>query len=313
MFFPMSTTFLVDLPGGVRQELRARIYPSYFLHEPPKQSVCVWLIPGGTYTTGYYDRDVPGAQPEEYSMAGYLANQGIWVIAVDNLGTGQNTVPFSGTELTLDVCADAYQQAVRQFRARLHSGTLLSQLFPLPRRPLLVGVGHSMGGFLLTAVQGRYESFDANIILGWSQEKNLAPDSDALWPEPKDGYLVPTPQLLQAIQPFFYSPNVPTTLIQADQADATAIPTALLPTLMEPGSVAQEAARIRVPVFLAYGTTDITDTPHHEPRFYPSSPDVRLFIQEKAHHCTNFEPTRKQLWQAIGDWCLSLQHKEVAV
>lgn len=279
----------------------------------------MWMlcIPGGTYRgLAHFDRQVPGYAPFAYSFARHMTEEGIGVLVIDNLGTGASPAPagISGEHITCARLSDAYQYVVAQARARLRKGTLIPGpgLAPVAD-PFVVGVGHSMGGLYLVETQGRYHSCDAIAILGYSPGKA----GDALTIpgiEDTSAFVQQAFQQMSAegsltldrrvLHPFFFSPQVPAALIEADDADATVVPAGVVASL-QPGSAAPTAAQIRAPIYLGFTEIDVVSSPHAEPAAYVSSTSITLSVQSGrgARHCGNFEPGRFDLWRDMVSWC----------
>jgi hypothetical protein len=276
----------------------------------------MWLVclPGSTYTgLGYFDRQVPGYGPLAYSMARTLALHGIGSIVVDHLGTGASRIAVNGEVLTRSVSADAYQHLVTHIRYRLTHGTLIEGIAPIAEERLfLCGVGHSLGGLLLIHLQGDAPCLDALAVLGYANTNETVEiagaDLDAGLllalenAQQHHGYLTPEVARL-SLSDFFYAPEVPQALKEADAEDATVFPMGLVDTML-PGVVAAHAARIRCPVFLGYGgACDFTMEPRREPMAYPSAASITLDIVPGGYHCTNFGEHRVDLWQHLAAWC----------
>jgi pimeloyl-ACP methyl ester carboxylesterase len=276
----------------------------------------IWLVclPGSTYTgLGYFDRQVPGYAPYAYSMARSLTGQGIGCIVVDHLGTGASRLEVDGTTLTRTVLVDAYRHLIELLRHRLICGTLADGIASIAEeRLLLVGVGHSLGGLLLTQLQGEYAPLDALAVLGYAHMNETVEIAGAdlqaglaLAEEvarTHQGYLTPL-EARQSLQEFFYSPDVPQALRVADAADGTIFPMGLVDTML-PGIVAAQVARITCPVLLSFGEAcDFTMKPHSECEAYPKASSITLLLVSGGAHCTNFAAGRFALWQQLAMWC----------
>lgn len=276
----------------------------------------MWILcfPGATYRgLAYYDRQVPGYTDWTWSMARFLAQQGIGSVILDNVGTGESRVALPGERITCQFVADVYRQVVAQVRERLLTGTLFPGSGPASRL-WLAGVGHSLGGFLLVQTQSQCEAcFDGLAVLGWGYHPaNSLPDTgvepEALihgWVQrAQNGYVLDVRSLLR---PFLYSSEVPEVLIRADEDDATVVPLGLLMDVMQPGGRSEQsqspAGRIHCPVYLGYGETDVVPNPRIEPAAFSAAVSITLFIQEGAAHCTNFAEGRFTLWHDLAGWC----------
>jgi hypothetical protein len=74
--------------------------------------------------------------------------------------------------------------------------------------------------------------------------------------------------------------------------------------LLAPFAVAREAGAVRVPVFLAYGETDVTPEPLADAAMFRSTCDITLLIVPRMAHMHNFAPTRSKLWRRMSDFAL---------
>ncbi len=81
---------------------------------------------------------------------------------------------------------------------------------------------------------------------------------------------------------------------------ATMPPCATL--MLNPGCVADEAAAIRVPVFVGVGERDVCPDPRAEPQAYAQSPDITVFVCPRMSHMHNFASTREQFWDRLHTW-----------
>jgi pimeloyl-ACP methyl ester carboxylesterase len=286
---PITCTFPVPVLDG-EATIAAWVFPPHHQSDLLPQ---MWLVcfPTSTYTgLGYFDRQVSGCVPFAYSMARWMSWQGLGLIVVDHLSTDASQVACHGEALTRTVLVEVYRHLIGQQRHRLTHGTFVD------------GVGHSLGGLLLTQLQGEYASLIALAVLGYANtnetvelagadlEVGLALAHEVA--ESHQGYLTPLEARL-SLQDFFYSP---------DAADATIFPIGLAESML-PGIVAEQAARITCPVYLAYGgDRDFTMQPCREPIAYPSAPSITLFVLPGDAHCTNFAARRVDLWQSLAAW-----------
>ena len=101
----------------------------------------------------------------------------------------------------------------------------------------------------------------------------------------------------------FHVLDVPDDLVAYDEAQChTPISRVTGTDGMTPGIGKEFADRIEVPVFLAFGTSDVSADPHAEPTGYPSSPDVTVVVTPNMAHMHNFADTREQLWRRFEKW-----------
>ena len=269
----------------------------------PTRGVVV-LVPGGGFTRRYFDLEIEGYQ--NYSAAMQLARHGWIVVAIDNLGTGESTIPADGEQVTLDRCAAALAEVILQLRSQLKSGELpaTKAASALP----VVGVGHSLGACIITLAQGNYACCDAVGVLGYSCRYIVG----AVDPETGErlrkrefcgsGYNRTTPS---SQRERFYSEQVPKAIIEAEEAARVPMPNGLAEALV-PGRSAAAAARIEVPVLLAFGERDVSPNPYDETRYFHRSKDVTLLILNGAGHAHNSAPERVVFWDRISNWIVGV-------
>ncbi|MDB5479585.1 MAG: hypothetical protein JWO83_638 [Caulobacteraceae bacterium] len=271
----------------------------------------VVMLPGGTYTKAYHHLVVPGRPG--YSAAQYFARRGAVIVALDHLGTGESTHPRDGGRVTLEAMAAANASLVAILRERLMRGELSAGLRPLPN-VFTVGCGHSLGGYLAQIQQADFGGYDAVAILGATCEAMRGVDDMGrgkreILPADEAGYfLMPRRQNHHA----FYRPDVPLDVIAADDQSFSALPSGMMDVGL-PGRTAGHAGRIAVPVFLAFGSEDLSPDPCREPEFYRSSGDVTLYLLPDAAHCHNSASTRHLLWRRMSDWCAALAAYSAAI
>lgn len=300
---PTAVRFPVSVAGGL-EDIAGWVFSPIVFHADAL-SVVVDLHPGATYSKDYWHLTGPAFPGKSYSLAQYLVEEiGAIVVVCDHLGTGESSRPPNGLDVTLERMAEARAAVARQVRARLSEGTLLPGM-PALSQIAMIGIGHSMGGAIVTCLQGREALYDAVGILGWTQKTLLTPGVDmetagaALVPDPS-GYIPPMQRAWA--RPFFYGSYVASDLMNADERLATALPGGIPPTLMTPSATAAAAAAITTPVFLAFGEQDCSPNPHAEVVCYPQAQDISLYVLPGAAHCHNLAPTRQQLWRQLALW-----------
>ena len=109
------------------------------------------LVPGGTYTSGYWDIPVDG---ETRSVTRAMNAAGIATMAVDRIGTGRSSKPLS---ILVDVPnqAQAVHQVIQNLRPRFSK--------------VLVG-GHSIGSAIAMAEAGTYRDVDGVLVTGMTHQ-----------------------------------------------------------------------------------------------------------------------------------------------
>jgi pimeloyl-ACP methyl ester carboxylesterase len=300
-----DVTIPVELPDRLEVEIAATV------HEPERAArsgVVMLAVPGGQYDRTYWHREVPGLSG--YSFADDMLARGHTIVAIDNLGAGQSTRPSDPDSVTVERMGDAVAATARELR----SGTVRG-LGGQIDTPLFIGVGHSLGGQITALAQSAHRSFDALVILGSSflGNANLATEqgraqaeaalralAGATW---DSGYIrVP----LTVLRPQFHLPDVPDALHAAEEEHATDLPRQAGVAAIDSAVMAPALAAIAVPVFLAFGTVDMSPEPAREPSLYPACPDMTLYRLEGSAHNHNAATTRQKLWDrvaaAVGAW-----------
>jgi hypothetical protein len=269
-------------------------------------------IPGASYRgLSYFDRQVEGYDPEEFSIARFLAKEGIGLVVIDTLGTGASKVEVNGELIIRDVTAEANAQVLDQMRARLLAGTLVADLDAVPEEALFLGAyGHSMGAFQLAQLAALLEErgtpLDAAIFAGWSHEAfdfaRIQMDVEAVFAETvvDNGYLTFPRRLTRAV---FYGPqpSVPPALIEADERDSIPFPKGLMDEGMMPGVVAKQAGLISSPVLYVAAAHDFSPNAQAEGGFFRSTRLFTAYTQPEAAHC-NFEASRQEYWRVVAGW-----------
>jgi pimeloyl-ACP methyl ester carboxylesterase len=311
---PQDLSFDVSEAIGSGENLSQAAW--LFLPDDPTLAAAVLVcLAGGTYDKRYWHLEVPGRRG--YSFAEHLAGLGYLVVALDHLGTGGSSGPQRSGSVGLRMLAAGDAEAVAQVSARLREGTLVKGLPPL-RLPV-VGVGHSMGSCLTTMVAAQAGPYDAVALLGYGVQvanvQNEADDGESLAARvsqseavfrqlnglgPDDvSCVVPRERLRQ----LFHAPDVPGDVIAADDAAESRVPVRAASEVITPGYVAECAAAVDVPVFLALGShLDVSPDPYTEVANYRVSRDVTLYIVEGSAHCHNFSTARVALWDRVATW-----------
>jgi pimeloyl-ACP methyl ester carboxylesterase len=274
--------------------------------EPPGPPLAVLAcLVGGTCTTAYFDLPIPG-----YSMAEHLAARGFVVVAFDHLGLGASERVDDLYRVTPTVAAAAQAEAI---------GEVLASYADVPA----IGVGHSMGGMLLTVLQHDRVLFDAVAVLGHGGDglpEVLSDDEASLrvdrpYPEVEHDIEAlarvrfaddsPVPRKRPAKGPFLL-PDVPDAVRDAFVAQQVSNLFSCGLTSMIPGATDTHKAGIDVPVFLAFGDHDLTDDYEGARAKYTGAPGTELFVLPGSGHCHNQANTRVQLWDQLANWARSV-------
>jgi pimeloyl-ACP methyl ester carboxylesterase len=282
------------------------------VYRPTAQPSGVVLVgvPGGTSNRRYFDLAPPDGG---YSFAAHATARGHTFVAFDNLGTGASSQPDA--EVGLAMQGDALAAAL---------GAV-----PECAGQRLVAVAHSMGGYSTLLQQAAHRTFDAVAICGttnqWVAPLDFGSYNDEgpstlqlLVEEASAG-----PEARQAIadrismgfpERYFVPdrgpmahwsnlPDVPDAVVAAAQEQTlTYVPRRCAAESTVPGITADAAARVDVPVLLAYGEVDVSPDPHREPTYHRSCRDLTLLVVAGSAHCHNYSAVRVAFWNRLLAW-----------
>jgi pimeloyl-ACP methyl ester carboxylesterase len=280
----------------------------------PENPPVVFCYAGGGCSTGYFDLQVEGL--DGYSMADAFARRGAVVVAVDHPGIGVSDQVADLFALTPGVVAACQAQVVQTVVDALSAG----RLGPAPAitRPCVIGLGHSMGGLLVTVQQAHHGSFDALLLAGHSglglpevltNDELAVTGSDLKGTEEQISSLarlrfaanssVPRKQPAHGT---FFADDVPAAVRQAFADQAVPLLPSCGLTAMIPDSARAEWATIAVPLFLAFGDDDLVIDYAASLAQYRSVTDAALYVLARSGHCHNQASGRHVLWTRMLDW-----------
>ncbi len=322
---------------GISTHTAVTVYlPEGELASPP---VVCFGFPGGGYSRHYYSFDMPGS--EGGGEAGYHCRRGWIFVACDHLGVGDSTIP-EGNALTYENVARANQATVAAVMDHLADGEVLDGYPRIENAVKLGIGQSMGGCFTIVlqgqhapfdgiAVLG-YSAIHTHV-----PTRPGAPE--AVWPWIPRGSDLNDPMVVnrramaeaeglvvaggdslkkageQGEHPFswsFHYDDVPDDVVRTDLyaedengklpvwRSATTPPCAI--HMVAPGTVAPEAASIRVPVLTATGERDVVPDPWREPGAYPGAPDITVFVCPRMGHMHNFAGTRETFWQRLHHW-----------
>lgn len=275
--------------------------------------------PGGSYGKTYWDMRIPGHA--DYSFAEHLASRGFVVVSADFLGVGESSRPARGHDASFATMTRASSAFVTAIKTGLGAGTLADGHVPLTLGPVL-GIGHSLGGFLVIAEQAMFSTYDAVAALGSNhgvKERSVPGSGEAYR---ADAQAAAEQAEVQA-KAFFgeeqfqsgygivdrlphhgwlHGPEVPDDVVAADDAEVVPWPCRAYVEALTPGLTASYARLVVSPVFVGFGEHDVPEHPHDDVGFYESSNDVTLVVLPDSYHCHNFATRRKAFWDRIALW-----------
>jgi pimeloyl-ACP methyl ester carboxylesterase len=340
MLEPVELT--IDVTEAAGLGISARCAATVFLPDPgdlPDRPVVCFAFPGGGYSRRYFSFEVPGSGGVG-GQAQWHARRGWVLVACDHLGVGDSTVPDPDV-LEYETVARANNAVVVAVMARLNAGDLTAG-FPAIGDAVKLGIGQSMGGCFTIVLQAHHRPFDAIGLLGFSATHTVVPsppgtvgstmpwiarnsdlsaplvlNAEELAEVPVE---VPVEDLAQAAadgsmpaeHPWswaFHFDDEPRDLVATDMAATAPLPSwrsATIPAcsikMVAPGTVATEAASIKVPVLIAVGERDVVPDPRMEPKAYARATDITVFVCPRMAHMHNFAGTRERFWERIHSW-----------
>lgn len=293
------TQVFVEVQHQGRQQIAATIHwpAGEALQRRPPVLAC---FPGAGYNRRYFDLPEPG-----YSEAAHHVANGLIVIAIDHLATGDSSRPPSEHTQVRDVAAvnhAALMSLLEQLRSGALGASRARSLGPI------IGVGHSMGGMVIAAMQAAHRSFDGVAFLGVSmvqtrlrsttpwRELHLSPRVDPSSPE---GFAA-----LKEVnwRVTGHWEDVPENLVAADAAPDAPWRTPHLPNVGSPlqrATLSQEAAVIDVPVLFGYGEGDTCHDYLREIAPFQSTRDLAVFQVPRMAHIHNLAGTRRLMWARV--------------
>ncbi|MFD4670771.1 alpha/beta hydrolase [Lentzea sp. NPDC058450] len=263
------------------------------------------LVPGGTYTSGYWDIPVDG---DKRSVTRAMNGAGIATMAVDRIGSGKSTKPLS---ILVDVPNQA--QAVHQVIEKLR-----------PRFTKVIVGGHSIGSAIAMAEAGTYKDVDGVLVTGMTHQWDYVravPALTNLIPAPLDlklglrgldvGYLT---TVAGSRYRMFHAPGPEVAAVTAwDEANKDVVSagefvtTALMSNLVLPVSAAIDVPVMTMQTSADYfcGTpplgADCSSAPalvRSEKPFYPSAPRLDGYVVNGYGHVFNFDTKSADAYHA---------------
>jgi len=282
----------------------ASLAATYYPPRGPAEAGAVFVcLPGGTYSREYWDLRIAGYGG--YSFADFATENGYAVLTIDPLGTGESSKPARDFDFT-DIAA-----------ALAHAVAALPEAIGDHAPP--VAVAHSLGGYLAITQQALFSSYAGLAVFGCTNQHVAPLNLDAAFiarAATPQGRTALAREILSVLrEPYFDGPrehmqswfhldDVPVDVANADAA-VSVVPR-VFGTAMIPGVVAEQAARIDVPVLIGYGSVDVSPDPHAEAGLYGSCPDITTVLLAGSAHCHNMSSSRHRLWRRLLAWAATV-------
>jgi pimeloyl-ACP methyl ester carboxylesterase len=253
------------------------------------------LVPGGSYTTAYWDIPI---EPAVRSVRQAMNNAGIATMTVDRIGSGRSTKPLSAL-INTSLQADAVHQVIQTLRPRFQK--------------VLIG-GHSIGSAVALAEAATYRDVDGVLATGMANQwdyTRVVPALTGLIPVTLDprlsqlgldpGYLTTAPG---GRYDTFHKPGpLNQAVIDYEEATKDAFASSEAVTAILMNNIVIPASRaITAPVMTVQSNADyFCGTPPlgadcsssealavSERPFFPNSPRLDAFVLNGYGHCFNF-------------------------
>ncbi|HUR25372.1 MAG TPA: alpha/beta fold hydrolase [Candidatus Thermoplasmatota archaeon] len=251
----------------------------------------------GLHGVAGYKENNWGPQPVPgYSMAHRQVALGRSFVAIDLPGYGG-----SGGDRTIGAHSDLLL-AVDQVADDLRAGTYIAQGTEPRAFPLVVGVGHSMGAWVLENTQSSFATFDAIVSMGFSHHGVSQEFRGCLLGEPVAG---------PCRDPYFHAPGMDPLVYQHMNETLGPAPATLSPVFLawfhaqDPALNAAMLSRITCPVLLQFGAEDWiwADVTHDDDAF--PAVDAALQIVPDAGHFNLHHRSHAQAFAGIEAWLSS--------
>jgi pimeloyl-ACP methyl ester carboxylesterase len=311
-----SATLRVDAGVTLPDEDPLEVAVEVFVPQEPLP-VALVCLPGGAMTRRYFDLRAPG--DISFSFARQMAAHGFISVLIDHLGVGESSRPADGFALTVDVVNRANAHATAEIVRRLHDGTAVPMVPPLPALPT-IGIGHSMGAMFTVLQQAEFRQHRAIGVLGFSTrglpEYVTSEARQMTHAGARREVVRLAREMFREGYPMIGRSAEATTFYAGDKAEAggveaikaardrlLAVPAYLS---MLPGNVAPEAAKVDVPVFVGLGELDMAGPPLEAPKAFAASPQVTFYLAPGAGHSHFLFASRAELFARLARWAESI-------
>ena len=288
-----------------------------FCRPPQPTSTVLLLVPGGTYTSAYWD--LP-ASLGLFSFRAGMNGLGYATLTIDRLGSGRSSKPLS-TLLTSITQADVAHQIV----GRLRTGQL-GTAYP----KVIIG-GHSLGAAISLIEAASYHDVDGVLSAGIAHQFDPVDSATdlfaSLYPASLDpllsnrnydpGYLTTLPGTRQRA---FHRPARPSAAVLAyEDATKDAFTTTETADALGVAAMTPYTILIDVPVLVALGgqdelfcappllvgldCTSAATVYRDEAPYYSPAARLRTFLLPGSYgHSFNFAPNADVFYRTVAQW-----------
>lgn len=287
----------VEFPVTLSNQQTHTLVGYLYSEGTPKNRPLQVLLHGCTYNHSYWD--APVINDHSYSYARYMAEAGYAVLALDQLGSGESSVP-DGDFLTVAESAGSIRQVLTSLRTKYN---------PIGKRfKKITLVGHSLGSWTALYSEGVLgHSVDGLVLTGVSVTPGASTLTyEDLAPFLGTPYLNVPPAARTAL--VYYTPNADPDLIAYDNtymADTCSRASTLqvLDFVNTPSLL--HVSTITAPVLIQLGAHDIAfpaSLAPNEASFYSGAASVTVQTLPNDGHGFNLHLDNEVGWEQIEEW-----------
>ena len=277
----------------------------YYKGKQKAPRALLFCLPGGGTTRGFFDL------APKHSFAVRMTGKGYDILTMDHPGTASNPLPASHPFLTPWHSAAYLNDALSRFIATLE--------YQSP----IVGVGHSMGGMIMTMMQAKEKPFCGVALLGsnaggldWALDDHEKTYIDRQEEFTRDLEELTLRKFKAEFIPGMGGPSGKTitfggatgTLNECLRHLGCELFSAGGLTSMTRGSFRMEVEAIDVPMFFAFGDHDIGIPPEEAPKDYVGAPSHDLVILENTGHNSLAFSSIGTLCEKLDQWIQTGAH-----
>lgn len=282
---------------------------NYFKPSHPSKNTLLVCLPGGGASKDFFDLGTYDGF--NYSFASRLQSKGYALLTLDHPGTASNPLPNGHPFLTPRMSAAYISRALEKFLEAIEPPTHL------------YGIGHSMGGMMVTLVQGAGAPFDALALMGSSAgglEWGLD-DHEKTYIDRMDAFTVDIEALTLRKFKSEFPPGMggPTGKSITFGGETDAVTERLREVSCElfaaggmmsmtRGTFIKEVEAIDVPMFFAFGDHDIGIPPEDAPKAYINAASTELLVLENTGHNSLAFTSIETLISRLDAWMAGLSY-----